>query len=143
MTRTNKANNRDHVGLANGTAAPEEHLPRYFAKSGHDGINPSSTKKQGQGRGNWYVLQSSKSSSAPSSTQHMSTSSSLHLTSSSLSHHSIPFELRLTCFGMQGHSRLHRARRPPIQPHQQAKASLQLHVHGRWSQPLQDQVRGG
>lgn len=53
MTRTQKANNRDHVGLANGTAAPEEHLPRYFAKAGHDGVNPSSTKKQGQGRGNW------------------------------------------------------------------------------------------
>lgn len=56
VTRTQKANNRDHVGLANGTAAPEEHLPRYFAKAGHDGVNPSSTKKQGQGRGNWYVL---------------------------------------------------------------------------------------
>ncbi|KAM3420550.1 hypothetical protein BST61_g3813 [Cercospora zeina] len=53
MTRTQKANNRDHVGLANGTAAPEEHLPRYFAKHGYDGVNPSSTKKQGQGRGNW------------------------------------------------------------------------------------------
>merc|ERR1711939_1284298 len=28
MTRTHKGNDRDHVGLANGTAVPEEHLPR-------------------------------------------------------------------------------------------------------------------
>ncbi|USW58768.1 hypothetical protein Slin15195_G120870 [Septoria linicola] len=53
VTRTQKANNRDHVGLANGTAAPEEHLPRYFGKSGHDGVSPTSVKKSGQGRGNW------------------------------------------------------------------------------------------
>lgn len=53
MTRTHKENDRDHVGLANGTAAPEEHLPRYFAKSGHAGMDPASTKKQGGGKGNW------------------------------------------------------------------------------------------
>ena len=53
MTRTHKNNDRDHVGLANGTAAPEEHLPRYFAKSGYAGENPASTKKQGGGKGNW------------------------------------------------------------------------------------------
>jgi hypothetical protein len=53
VTRTHKATDRDHVGLANGTAAPEEHLPRYFAKSGHEGVNPSTTKKQGAGKGNW------------------------------------------------------------------------------------------
>ena len=53
MTRTHKSNDRDHVGLANGTAAPEEHLPRYFAKSGYAGDNPGSTKKQGGGKGNW------------------------------------------------------------------------------------------
>lgn len=55
MTRTHKATDRDHVGLANGTAAPEEHLPRYFGKSGYTDANPSSTKKQGGGKGNWYV----------------------------------------------------------------------------------------
>lgn len=53
MTRTHKGNDRDHVGLANGTAAPEEHLPRYFAKSGYDGIAPTAIKKQGSGKGNW------------------------------------------------------------------------------------------
>ncbi|KAK3722644.1 hypothetical protein LTR37_002214 [Vermiconidia calcicola] len=53
VTRTHKGNDRDHVGLANGTAAPEEHLPRYFAKSGYAGENPSNTKKQGSGKGNW------------------------------------------------------------------------------------------
>lgn len=55
MTRTHKATDRDHVGLANGTAGPEEHLPRYFAKSGFSGNDPSQTKKQGSGKGNWYV----------------------------------------------------------------------------------------
>ncbi|KAF2720793.1 hypothetical protein K431DRAFT_205356, partial [Polychaeton citri CBS 116435] len=53
VTRTHKATDRDHVGLANGTAAPEEHLPRYFGKSGYAGDSPSSTKKQGGGKGNW------------------------------------------------------------------------------------------
>ena len=53
VTRSHKLNDRDHVGLANGTAAPEEHLPRYFAKAGFEGTNPASTKKQGGGKGNW------------------------------------------------------------------------------------------
>jgi len=53
MTRTHKATDRDHVGLANGTAAPEEHLPRYFGKAGYAGNNPGDTKKQGGGKGNW------------------------------------------------------------------------------------------
>ncbi len=58
VTRTYKNNDRDHVGLAAGTAAPEEHLPRYFAKSGYAGENPANTKKQGGGKGNWYVAHS-------------------------------------------------------------------------------------
>lgn len=53
MTRTHKSTDRDHVGLANGTAAPEEHLPRYFGKAGFSGNNPADTKKQGGGKGNW------------------------------------------------------------------------------------------
>ncbi|EME84855.1 uncharacterized protein MYCFIDRAFT_210996 [Pseudocercospora fijiensis CIRAD86] len=53
MTRTHKATDRDHAGLANGTAAPEEHLPRYFGKEGFSGNNPQSVKKQGGGKGNW------------------------------------------------------------------------------------------
>ncbi len=53
VTRTYKNNDRDHVGLAAGTAAAEEHLPRYFAKSGYAGEDPKTTKKQGSGKGNW------------------------------------------------------------------------------------------
>lgn len=53
VTRSNKANGRDHVALANGTAAPEEHLPRYFAKSGGENIDPRNVKKKGSGKGNW------------------------------------------------------------------------------------------
>lgn len=55
MTRTHKATDRDHVGLANGTAAAQEHLPRFFGKSGYVDNSPSTTKKQGGGKGNWYV----------------------------------------------------------------------------------------
>lgn len=67
VTRSHKNNDRDHVGLANGTASPEEHLPRYFAKSGHVDIDPKSTKKNGSGKGNWYVLLTSL---PPTSDQH-------------------------------------------------------------------------
>ena len=55
MTRSHKQNDRDHVGLADGTAAPEEHLPRYFAKSGHVDADPKKVKKEGGGKGNWSV----------------------------------------------------------------------------------------
>ncbi|CAD0081728.1 unnamed protein product [Aureobasidium vineae] len=53
VTRSHKLNDRDHVGLANGTASPEEHLPRYFAKSGFNANNdPNRVKKSGNGKGN-------------------------------------------------------------------------------------------
>jgi hypothetical protein len=55
VTRSHKQNDRDHVGLADGTAAPEEHLPRYFAKSGHVDMDPKKVKKEGGGKGNWYA----------------------------------------------------------------------------------------
>ena len=55
MTRSYKANDRDHKGLAEGTAAPIEHLPRFFAKSGHADVDPKKIKKDGGGKGNWYV----------------------------------------------------------------------------------------
>jgi hypothetical protein len=54
VTRSHKQNDRDHAGLADGTAAPEEHLPRYFAKSGFIDADPKKTKKNGGGKGNWY-----------------------------------------------------------------------------------------
>lgn len=53
MTRSHKFNDKDHAGLADGTAAPSEHLPRYFAKHGHVNEDPKKTKKNGGGKGNW------------------------------------------------------------------------------------------
>jgi hypothetical protein len=53
MTRSHKFNDRDHSGLADGTASEEQHLPRFFAKSGHADADPNKTKKNGGGKGNW------------------------------------------------------------------------------------------
>ncbi|ERF68081.1 hypothetical protein EPUS_08517 [Endocarpon pusillum Z07020] len=53
VTRTEKRNDRNHTGLADGTATAEDHLPRYFAKSGHPDADPTAIKKQGGGKGNW------------------------------------------------------------------------------------------
>lgn len=53
LTNIVQFNDKDHAGLADGTAAPEEHLPRYFAKHGHPGEDPKKTKKNGGGKGNW------------------------------------------------------------------------------------------
>lgn len=53
MGKTNKFNDRDHAALANGTADATEHLPRYFAKSGHVDSDPKKTKKNGAGKGGW------------------------------------------------------------------------------------------
>ncbi|OCT51344.1 STF2-like protein [Cladophialophora carrionii] len=53
VTRTNKGNDRNHSAIADGTALPEERLPRYFAKHGHVDADPKGVKKQGGGRGNW------------------------------------------------------------------------------------------
>ncbi len=55
VTRSHKYTDRDHVGLADGSAGPEEHLPRYFAKTGPLDCDPKKTKKDGGGKGNWYV----------------------------------------------------------------------------------------
>lgn len=57
VTRSHKANDRDHKGLAEGTALPTEHLPRFFAKHGYADVDPKKVKKDGSGRGNWYVAQ--------------------------------------------------------------------------------------
>ena len=53
VTRSNKANDRNHTGIADGTATAEDRLPRYFAKSGHVDADPKGVKKQGGGKGNW------------------------------------------------------------------------------------------
>lgn len=56
MGKSHKYNDRDHAGLADGTALPQEHLPRYFAKTGHVDADPKKAKKNGAGKGGWYVL---------------------------------------------------------------------------------------
>ncbi|TVY24347.1 hypothetical protein LHYA1_G006365 [Lachnellula hyalina] len=53
--KSHKFNDRDHAGLADGTASASEHLPRYFAKSGHVDVDPKKTKKNGAGKGGWGV----------------------------------------------------------------------------------------
>lgn len=56
VTRTNKANDRDHAGLADGTAGPEQHLPRFFGKANGFDNDSRKIKKEGGGRSNWYGL---------------------------------------------------------------------------------------
>ncbi|KAL8418589.1 hypothetical protein RB594_001985 [Gaeumannomyces avenae] len=53
MTRSHKANDRNHAALANGTALPEEHVPKYFAKHGFTDAEPKKIKKNGGGKANW------------------------------------------------------------------------------------------
>ncbi|KAH8821016.1 hypothetical protein F5884DRAFT_766277 [Xylogone sp. PMI_703] len=55
MGKTQKFNDRDHAAIADGTAPPEEHLPRYFAKHGFIDQDPKKTKKNGAGKGGWGV----------------------------------------------------------------------------------------
>lgn len=56
MTRSHKYGERDHKGLADGSVSPTEQLPRFFAKSGYVDVDPKKVKKDGNGKGNWYVL---------------------------------------------------------------------------------------
>lgn len=53
MTRSHKFGDKDHAGLADGTALPQEHMPKFFAKNGFADADPKKTKKNGGGRGNW------------------------------------------------------------------------------------------
>jgi hypothetical protein len=53
MTRSHKYTDRDHKGIADGSVSPTEHLPRFFAKSGHVDADPKKIKKDGGGKGNW------------------------------------------------------------------------------------------
>ncbi|KAI1105096.1 hypothetical protein F4804DRAFT_153015 [Jackrogersella minutella] len=53
VTRSHKYNDKDHAGLAEGTVAPHENVPKFFAKHGFDGVDPKKTKKNGGGKGNW------------------------------------------------------------------------------------------
>lgn len=56
MTRSHKYNDRDHKGIADGSVSPTENLPRFFAKSGYVDVDPKKVKKDGCGKGNWYVI---------------------------------------------------------------------------------------
>jgi len=58
VTRSHKLNDRDHQGLIDGTADPEQRLPRYFAKAGFVDTDPKKTKKDGAGKANWQVERS-------------------------------------------------------------------------------------
>lgn len=53
VTRSHKYNDKDHAGLAEGTVPPQDNLPKFFAKSGFEGVDPKKTKKNGGGKGNW------------------------------------------------------------------------------------------
>jgi hypothetical protein len=55
VTRSHKWTDRDHAGIADGSAERESKLPRYFAKQGHADTDPTKTKKDGSGKGNWYI----------------------------------------------------------------------------------------
>ena len=55
VTRSNKANDRNHAALADGSAVPDDRLPRYFAKSGHVDADPKKIKKEGSGSRNWHA----------------------------------------------------------------------------------------
>lgn len=51
MTRSHKANDRDHRAIAEGTPA-QEFLPKYFGKHGF-AQDPNKFKKNGGGKANW------------------------------------------------------------------------------------------
>ncbi|KAF2279696.1 uncharacterized protein EI97DRAFT_455906 [Westerdykella ornata] len=55
VTRSHKFNDRIHVNLPHGGVAESEehHLPKFFSKTGFVGEDPTKTKKNGGGRGNW------------------------------------------------------------------------------------------
>ncbi|KAL1639807.1 hypothetical protein SLS58_007550 [Diplodia intermedia] len=56
MTRTHKANDREHTAIAPGVTQgghQETPLPRYFAKHGHVDSEPNKVKKDGHGKANW------------------------------------------------------------------------------------------
>lgn len=53
VTRSHKANDRDHKGIAEGTALPVDNIPRFFGKHGFADTDPKKMKKDGAGRGNW------------------------------------------------------------------------------------------
>lgn len=53
MTRSHKFGEKDHAGIAEGTAQPQQMLPKFFGKHGFADMDPKKTKKNGWGKGNW------------------------------------------------------------------------------------------
>lgn len=53
VTRSHKFNDREYQAPESGVIAPQENLPRFFAKSGPTDADPKKTKKDGGGKGNW------------------------------------------------------------------------------------------
>jgi hypothetical protein len=90
MTRSHKANDRDHKGLADGTAAPTEHLPRFFAKSGFADVDPKKIKKDGCGKGNWGGL----ADEVKDENGFTFTNARRHSNSSTASHHFTDFKTK-------------------------------------------------
>jgi hypothetical protein len=53
VTRSHKFTDRDHSAEAEQQI---EHIPKFFGKHGFVDADPKKTKKDGGGKGNWYVL---------------------------------------------------------------------------------------
>ncbi|KAK7749199.1 hypothetical protein SLS62_008381 [Diatrype stigma] len=53
MTRSHKFNDKAHAAIAEGTALPQDHVPKFFGKHGFEGVDPKKTKKNGGGKANW------------------------------------------------------------------------------------------
>jgi len=53
MTRTTKRNDVPHNDPERAALAKEEDVPKFFGKSGFADTDPSKTKKNGGGKGNW------------------------------------------------------------------------------------------
>ena len=52
MTRTQKFNTRDHHAIADGLPR-QQMVPKFFGKNGFADQDPTKTKKNGGGKGNW------------------------------------------------------------------------------------------
>lgn len=52
VTRTQKFNNINHQAIADGMPRRQS-VPKFFAKSGFSDSDPTKTKKNGGGKGNW------------------------------------------------------------------------------------------
>ncbi|KAM0341809.1 hypothetical protein ACHAPQ_000359 [Fusarium lateritium] len=89
LTRSHKANDRDHKGIAEGTILPSETVPRFFGKNGFADVDPKKVKKDGSGRGNWGTVNDDIADE-----QFTFTNSRRRSNSSSFSHHVSDFKTK-------------------------------------------------